>query len=51
MSRINIIEKMKETPLVFDGAMGTLIYERGVFINACFDELNLSRPDLIKSIH
>ena len=51
MSRINIIEKMKETPLVFDGAMGTVIYEKGVFINACFDELNLSRPDLIKSIH
>ena len=51
MSRINIIEKMTETPLVFDGAMGTVIYERGVFINACFDELNLTRPDLIKSIH
>ena len=51
MSRTNIIEKMKETPLVFDGAMGTVIYERGVFINACFDELNLTRPDLIKSIH
>ncbi len=42
---------MTETPLVFDGAMGTVIYERGVFINACFDELNLTRPDLIKSIH
>ena len=51
MSRTNIIEKMTETPLVFDGAMGTVIYERGVFINACFDELNLSRSDLIKSIH
>ena len=51
MTRINIIEKMNETPLVFDGAMGTVIYERGVFINACFDELNLTRPDLIKSIH
>lgn len=51
MSRINIIDKMNETPLVFDGAMGTVIYEKGVFINACFDELNLTRPDLIKSIH
>ena len=47
----NIIEKMNETPLVFDGAMGTVIYERGVFINACFDELNLTNPNLIKSIH
>lgn len=48
---LNIIEKMKETPLVFDGAMGTVIYEKGIFINACYDELNLTNPDLIKSIH
>ncbi len=47
----NVIEKMSETPLVFDGAMGTMIYEKGVFINACFDELNLTNPKLIKSIH
>ena len=47
----NIIEKMNETPLVFDGAMGTVIYEKGVFINACYDELNLTNPKLIKSIH
>ncbi len=53
MSRnlLNIIEKMNETPLVFDGAMGTVIYERGVFVNACYDELNLTNSDLIKSIH
>lgn len=47
----NIIEKLNETPLVFDGAMGTVIYEKGVFINACYDELNLTNPNLIKSIH
>lgn len=47
----NIIDKMTETPLVFDGAMGTMIYEKGIFINACYDELNLTKPDLIKSIH
>lgn len=47
----NIIEKMIETPLVFDGAMGTMLYERGVFVNACFDELNLTNPKLIKEIH
>ena len=36
MSRnlLNIIEEMNETPLVFDGAMGTVIYERGVFVNS-----------------
>ena len=42
---------MAEIPLIFDGAMGTVIYEKGVFINACYDELNLTNPNLIKSIH
>ena len=50
-SMLNIIEKMTETPLVFDGAMGTVIYEKGVFINACFDELNLTNQKMIKEIH
>jgi len=36
---------------VFDGAMGTELYGRGVFVNVCYDEVNLSRPDLVKSIH
>ncbi len=45
------LEKIKSTPLVFDGAMGTYMYEKGVFLNSCFDELNLTRPDLIKQIH
>src|SRR5574344_393733 len=45
------LEKIKEHPLIFDGAMGTVIYEKGVFLNACYDELNLTRPDLIKEIH
>lgn len=36
---------------VFDGAMGTLLYGRGVFVNVCYDELNLSRPDLVRQIH
>lgn len=47
----NIIEALNEKTLVFDGAMGTTIYSKGVFINTCFDELNLTRPDLIKEIH
>jgi methionine synthase / methylenetetrahydrofolate reductase(NADPH) len=34
-----------------DGAMGTVLYGRGVFINRCYDELNLSDPALILSIH
>jgi homocysteine S-methyltransferase len=36
---------------VFDGAMGTMIYAKGVYINRCYDELNLSAPDLVADIH
>jgi homocysteine S-methyltransferase len=38
-------------PVLADGAMGTVLYGRGVFINRCYDELNLSDPALILSIH
>lgn len=36
---------------VFDGAMGTALYAKGVYINRCYDELNLSNPDLVREIH
>ena len=32
---------------VTDGAMGTMLYSRGLFLNVCYDELNLSQPDVI----
>jgi homocysteine S-methyltransferase len=38
-------------PVLCDGAMGTVLYARGVFINRCYDELNLSDPALILSVH
>ena len=38
-------------PVLADGAMGTVLYARGIFINRCYDELNLSDPGLILSIH
>jgi homocysteine S-methyltransferase len=38
-------------PLLADGAMGTVLYSRGIFINRCYDELNLSDPGLILSVH
>ncbi|MBM3768045.1 MAG: bifunctional homocysteine S-methyltransferase/methylenetetrahydrofolate reductase [Acidobacteria bacterium] len=37
--------------LVADGAMGTMLYEKGVFINRCYDELNLSSPAIVKEVH
>ncbi len=44
-------EQLSQRILVADGAMGTLLYARGVFINRCFDELNLSSPDLVRQVH
>ena len=38
-------------PVLCDGAMGTLLYSKGIFINRCYDELNVSRPELISGIH
>ncbi|MGH7463786.1 MAG: homocysteine S-methyltransferase family protein, partial [Longimicrobiales bacterium] len=38
-------------PHVFDGAMGTMLYSKGVFINRCYDELNVKEPDLIRDVH
>ncbi|HEX2079938.1 MAG TPA: bifunctional homocysteine S-methyltransferase/methylenetetrahydrofolate reductase [Longimicrobium sp.] len=38
-------------PHLFDGAMGTMLYARGVYINRCYDELSLTQPDLVRDIH
>jgi len=37
--------------LVCDGAMGTMLYSKGIYIDRCFDELNLSNPSMVKDIH
>jgi homocysteine S-methyltransferase len=50
-SRIPFLEALDRGALVADGAMGTMLYARGVFINRCFDELNLSSPGLVSEIH
>ena len=34
-----------------DGAMGSMLYGRGIFINRCYDELNVSQPDLVREVH
>jgi homocysteine S-methyltransferase len=43
--------RLKSKIIVADGAMGTMLYSKGIFINRCFDELNLSAPQLVKEIH
>jgi len=45
------LEAIDERVLVCDGAMGTLLYAKGVFINRCFDGLNLTQPDLVAEVH
>ncbi|HEX6069197.1 MAG TPA: bifunctional homocysteine S-methyltransferase/methylenetetrahydrofolate reductase [Longimicrobiaceae bacterium] len=40
-----------ERPHVFDGAMGTMLYARGVYINRCYDELNLREADIVRDVH
>ena len=44
-------EALKERVLVCDGAMGTMLYSRGVFINKSFDAMNLTQPDLVENVH
>jgi len=47
----DILARIKQSPVLCDGAMGTLLYDKGIFINRSYDELNLSQPDLIRGIH
>src|SRR5579862_3929264 len=47
----DFLSRIKQTPVLCDGAMGTLLYAKGIFINRSYDELNLSQPDLIRGVH
>jgi methionine synthase / methylenetetrahydrofolate reductase (NADH) len=48
---VDFRKKIQSKIVVADGAMGTMLYAKGIFINRCFDELNLSAPSLVKEIH
>ncbi len=45
------LQRLHQRPLLCDGAMGTLLYARGINYELCFDALNLSQPELITNIH
>src|SRR5436190_4965563 len=45
------IERLRERPLLGDGAMGTMLYARGVPLDACFDVLNVNEPKVVQGIH
>ncbi|TAM83071.1 MAG: bifunctional homocysteine S-methyltransferase/methylenetetrahydrofolate reductase [Acidobacteria bacterium] len=46
-----ILQRLEKRPLVCDGAMGTMLYARGVSLNRSFDELNLVSPHMVKEVH
>ena len=46
-----LLERLRKGPVLCDGAMGTLLYGRGIRYEQCFDALNLTDPELIQSIH
>ena len=52
-SRGHLLERLldPESVVVCDGAMGTMLYARGVFINQCYDELNVRTPELVRAVH
>ena len=47
----NFVDRLKAAPVLCDGATGTLLYAKGIFINRCYDELNVSQPELIRGLH
>jgi methionine synthase / methylenetetrahydrofolate reductase(NADPH) len=47
----DFLTRIKQSPILCDGAMGTFLYAKGIFINRSYDELNLSQPELIRGIH
>ena len=48
----NLCEKIKSgKPLLSDGAMGTMLHQRGIAFEGCFDALNLSQPGLVADLH
>lgn len=51
MPKNNFLKELEKRVILFDGAMGTLLYDRGIFINQCYDHVNVSNPRMIKEIH
>ena len=45
------LQTLHSRVVLFDGPMGTEIYNRGIFFNRCYDEINLSKPEMVADIH
>ena len=48
---MSFLEALHDRVLVCDGAMGSMLYDRGVFVNQSFEALNLTRPELVVEVH
>ncbi len=51
MAKPAFLEAIDQRVLVCDGAMGTMLYAKGIFLNRSFDELNVADPDLVTAVH
>lgn len=51
MSRISLEARLAQGILVWDGAIGTQLYQRHVFVNASFEAVNLTQPALVREVH
>ncbi len=49
--KTSFMDAVQSGPIVFDGGVGTRLYERGIYVNKSFDHANLSKPDLVRSVH
>jgi methionine synthase / methylenetetrahydrofolate reductase(NADPH) len=47
----DFLSELQDRVLVCDGAMGTMLYSKGIFISRCFDQLNVSNPELVREVH
>jgi homocysteine S-methyltransferase len=47
----DLLARLAAGPVVCDGAMGTMLYAKGVYLHRCYDEVNLASPELVEGIH
>ncbi|MBN1816350.1 MAG: bifunctional homocysteine S-methyltransferase/methylenetetrahydrofolate reductase, partial [Sedimentisphaerales bacterium] len=51
MTRPNLLDLVHDRVVFADGAMGTMLFQHGIYLNTCFDELNLTNPKLVAQVH
>jgi len=49
--KTDYLQRLREGVLLYDGAMGTMLYDKGIFINRCFEDACLTNPEYVLAIH